>query len=153
METGQMNQSTGRRVFVALSEGGDLSEIDLLKLLSEAEIDLSSVRFVKPEDGELDVKETDALVVPLYEGKVHDDVVQAAVLAAARAGSCHIVGVWAPGQNASAIHPDLLKYGTAQIPWEPERLRNELGSDCENAFQTPDGDEAEGNEIDPNECE
>lgn len=148
-----MNQKGGRRVVVALQEGSDISEIDVLKLLSEAEIDLSSVHFMKDDDGAPSIAKDDALVVPLFDQQTADVKVEAAVLEAARAGSCQIVGVWAPGQQETAIHPAVLEFGTSQIPWAADQLQNELGSDCANAFQTPDGEEAERNGIEPHECE
>lgn len=148
-----MDQSTNRRVFVALPDGCAVTEIDTLKLLSEAEIDLSSTRFVRSESDLAAMSSKDALVVVLLDNQPGDQGIAMATLAAARAGICNIVGVWAPGQVEAGIHPSMLQFGTAQVPWEPERLKNELGSDCENAFQTADGETAEANEIEPNECE
>lgn len=148
-----MNQKTGRNVFVALPQGGALTEIDMLKLLSAAEIDLASVQFIRATSDAIAITANDALVISLSDHQAADASVEAAVLAAARAGSCHIVGVWAPGQSGTAIHADVLQYGTAQVPWSPDDLKHELGSDCANAFQTAEGDAAESNEIEPNECE
>lgn len=148
-----MDQNTNRRVFVALPDGCAATEIDTLKLLSEAEIDLSSTQFVRNE-ADLDAMSSkDALVVVLMDNQPGDQGIETATLAAARSGLCNIVGVWAPGQVETGIHPSMLQYGTAQVPWEPERLKNELGSDCENAFQNADGETADANEIEPNECE
>jgi hypothetical protein len=153
METGSMGQITNRRVFVALPNGCAVTEIDTLKLLSEAEIDLSSTQFVRGESDLTDMSSNDALVVVLMDNQPTDDSIATATLSAARAGLCNIVGVWAPGQVETGIHPSMLQFGTAQVPWEPERLKNELGSDCENAFQNADGETADANEIEPHECE
>lgn len=148
-----MDQKTKRRVYVALPEATDISEIDVLKLLSEAEIDLSSVQFVQTPEENLDITSGDALVFPLTDEQGADEKIAAAALAATRAGSCNIVGIWVPGQNDNGIHPSVLKFGTAQIPWAPEKLKNELGSDCANVFQNSDGEDADPNEIEPNVCE
>ena len=148
-----MNRKVERRVFVVLPEGSNLSEIDMLKLFSEAEIDLSSVHFIQAVDDDLGITENDALITPLFDEYPEDPRVEAAILEAARAGSCQIVGVWAPGQSETDIHPAVLQFGTAQIPWAADQLQNEFGSDCANAFQTPDGDNADPNEIEPHECD
>ncbi len=148
-----MDQKTQRRIIVPLPELAGITEIDMLKLLSEAEIDLSSVKFVETLEEDLGITSDDALVVPLIDQQVADPKIETVVLAATQAGSSYIVGVWAPGQTETGIHPSVLKFGTAQIPWAPEKLKNELGSDCANAFQNPDGEDAEPNEIEPNVCE
>lgn len=148
-----MNQNTNRRVFVVLPNGCAVSEIDTLKLLSEAEIDLSSVRFIESDADVSQIMSSDALVVVLFDDQATDATTAAATLAAAQAGLCNIVGVWAPGQSETGIHPSVLQYGTAQIPWDSAQMEKELGSDCENAFQTADGKAAQANEIEPNECE
>lgn len=148
-----MSQNANRRVFVALPSGCAVTEIDALQLLSEAEIDLSSVLFIGSAFDIAQITSVDALVVILSDGQVNDVTVASATLAAAQAGLCNIVGIWAPGQSDTGIHPSVLLFGTAQIPWDSRQLKNELGSDCENAFQTSDGRTADANEIDPNECE
>lgn len=148
-----MNQKPERQVLVVLPEASSPSEIEVLKLLSQAEIDLSSVRFVKDDSTNLTMAADDALVVVLVDRQIENSKVDAAILTAARAGSCHIVGVWAPNQTGTGIHPAAVKFTTAQIPWDPKKLRSELGSDCENAFETARGDVAEPNEIEPNECD
>ena len=148
-----MSQNEKRRVFVARSGDDGPSETEILKLLSQAEIDLATVRF---ENGELldgGMSPDDALVVPLVDNMTDEPAIQKVVLAAARAGVCNIVGVWAQGQEGTAIHSAIVKYGTAQIPWDPSKLMNELGSDCENAFEASDGSDADPTEVEPNECE
>ncbi len=147
-----MKQTTNRKVFVALSEKSETSEIDVFKLLSEAEIDLSTVNFIHSNDDNTSFSAADALIFVLFDQETADSNVEAAALEAARAGICHIVGIWAPGQQKSSIHPLVLKYGTAQIPWDADQLKMELGSDCANAFQTPGGDPADEIEIEPHEC-
>lgn len=148
-----MNQNANRRVFVALPSGSAVTEIDTLQLLSEAEVDLSSVQFIGSDVDIAKITSVDALVVVLTDGQTTDATVAAATLAAARVGLCNIVGVWAPGQSETGIHPSVLMFGTAQIPWDSGQLKQELGSDCANSFQTSEGKAADANEIDPNECE
>lgn len=148
-----MKQKTNRQIFVALSEKSDTSEIDVFKLLSEAEIDLSTVKFIHSTDDSISFAAADALIFALFDQETADPNVEAAALKAARAGICHIVGIWAPGQHKTSIHPLVLKYGTAQIPWDADQLKMELGSDCANAFQTPGGEPADEIEIEPHECE
>lgn len=148
-----MNQMAKRRVFVANRDEDSVSQIDILRLLSEAEIDLSSVCFIENSSDDISFETIDALVITLFDEQTSDAIVEAIVMAAARAGSCNIVGVWAPGQEETHIHPTIVKFGTAQIPWAANKLKNELGSDCANVFQTPTGDDAEPNEVEPHECE
>lgn len=148
-----MSEDGKRRVFVVPSVGGSPSEIELYKLLSKAEIDLSTIVFLHTVEDMPVIAAKDAVVFVLRDDTPSDPVADAATLAAARAGSCHIVGIWAPDQAEKGIHPAALKYATAQRPWDADKLRNELGSDCSHAFETADGDEAEPNGIEPNECE
>lgn len=148
-----MDQKTGRHVYVALPEASPPSDIEVLRLLSAAEIDLSSVRFIRSGATEQTMERADALVMVLTNSKLADVCLESASLAAARAGVCNIVGVWAPDQPGAGIHPSGLRFTTAQIPWDSNKLKTELGSDCEHAFQTPDGNAATPNEIEPHECE
>jgi len=148
-----MNQNGPRRVYVAQPEGSPLSETDLLQVLSSAEIDLGTVRFVKTPADTSDIRANDALVLVLFDDQGADATQEAASLSAARAGSLNIVGLWAPGQTQTGIHPAVAKYATGQSHWDAAQLKGELGSDCENAFLTPTGDEADPNEVEPNECE
>lgn len=148
-----MTKENKRKVLVSLPSGSGLTEIDMLKLLSESEIDLSSVQFIQSSDEGYDMQKDDALIVVLSKSDLADEKTDAAVISAAQSGSCHIVGIWAPEESQTNIHPMVEKYGTAQIPWDADKLKNELGSDCENVFQTPDGDKADPKEIDPNECD
>lgn len=147
-----MDQKTKRKVHVILPEES-VSEIDFLKVLSEAEIDLSTVDFITAEGLTQPINKEDAVLVVLLSDQTDSVEVQAVVNAAAQAGSQQIVGMWAPGQTETAIHPEISKFGTAQIPWDSEKLKNELGSDCANVFETPEGDPADPNEVDPNECD
>ncbi|KCZ54674.1 hypothetical protein HY29_14080 [Hyphomonas beringensis] len=148
-----MDQNMKRRVYVVVPDGCTVTEIDALKLLSDAEIDLATVQFVKAEADFAEIASHDAVVIVLDRDHTSDATAEAAALAAAQVGVCAIVGVWAPGQESDGIHPLLLQFGTAQRPWDPGKLKNELGSDCEKAFQNPDGSTSEPNEIEPNECE
>ena len=95
----------------------------------------------------------DIVVTILPADPIVDPVLEALALEATRAGICAIVGVWPPGLSYDGIHPTVAKYHTAQIPWDPDQLEGELGSDCVNAFLKPDGEEAELNEVDPHECD
>lgn len=148
-----MSQSDQRRVFVAQAEGKSVPEIDILKLLSTAEIDLGAVQFVGGT-GDLDgITSSDAVVMILHDDAGESALLDAAAFAGAQEGVCNIVGVWAPGQAQTGIHPAAAKYSTAQVPWDAEKVKGELGSDCENAFLTPTGEGADPNEVDPNECE
>ncbi|MEO0400453.1 MAG: hypothetical protein AAF224_13645 [Pseudomonadota bacterium] len=148
-----MSQNDQRRVFVAQAEGKSVPEIDILKLLSTAEIDLGAVKFVGGA-GDLDgLTSSDAVVMILHDDAGESALLDAAAFAAAQEGICNIVGVWAPGQAQTGIHPAAAKYSTAQVPWDADRVKGELGSDCENAFLTPTGKGADPNEVDPNECE
>ena len=148
-----MSQKEKRCVFVALPKSSPVSEIEMYKLLSEAEIDLSTVTFLVETDDTFDMGENDTLIVLLTDNEVRDPKVAAAALTAARAGSCNIIGVWAPGQSGKGIHPSALKFATAQIEWNAEKLKTEIGSDCAHAFETPDGKTADPSEIEPNECD
>lgn len=148
-----MSQNNQRRVFVAQAEGELVSEIDILKLLSSAEIDLSAVTFVKDTSDLADITSSDAIVLVLHDNVTESALMGAAAFAGAQAGVCNIVGVWAEGQSQTGIHPAASKYSTAQVPWTVEKVKSELGSDCENAFLTPDGEDADPNEVEPNECE
>jgi hypothetical protein len=148
-----MNQNDQRRVFVAQAEGKSVPEIDILKLLSSAEIDLSSVRFVENQSDLTGLTPNDAVVMILHDDVGESALLDAVAFEAAREGVCNIVGVWAPDQLETGIHPAAAKYSTAQVPWNPEKLKGELGSDCENAFLTPEGENADPNEVEPNECE
>ena len=65
-----MSQKTERRVFVKLPQGSGISEIDTLKLLSKAEIDLSSVQFIGDEG--IAMSSEDALVVLLVDEQSED---------------------------------------------------------------------------------
>ena len=62
-----MDQNTNRRVFVALPNGCAVTEIDRLKLLSEAEIDLSSTQFVRGDSDLAAMSSNGALVVVLVD--------------------------------------------------------------------------------------
>lgn len=148
-----MSQNNPRRVFVAQAEDQFVSEIDILKLLSSAEIDLSAVKFVKEAGDVDDINGADAIILILHDGIGDSPLMEATAFAGAQEGVCNIVGVWAPDQSQTGIHPAAAKYGTAQVPWDAEMVKGELGSDCANAFLTPDGDDADPNEVDPNECE
>ncbi|GEM_PF-3318728 len=148
-----MSQNGQRRVFVAQAEGKPLSEIDILKLLSAAEIDLGTVKFVETVEDVESLSSIDAVVMILRDDSGESALLDAVAFASAREGVCNIVGVWAPNQSQTGIHPAVAKYSTAQIPWDPTRLKGELGSDCENAFLTPTGEHADPNEVEPNECE
>ena len=148
-----MDQNEQRRVFVAQAEGKSVPEIDVLKLLSAAEIDLGAVKFVGSKDDLGGMTSPDAIVMILHDDAGESALLDATGFAGAQAGVCNIVGLWAPGQEQTGIHPAAAKYSTAQVPWDAEKVKGELGSDCENAFLTPEGDEAEPNEVDPNECE
>lgn len=148
-----MSEDIQRRVFVVQAETGTLTDTVVLQILSAAEIDLSRVKIVKEFSDLASITARDAAVIILHDDQANSPLLGETAFAAAKAGVCHIVGLWAPGQTQSGIHPAAAKYGTAQIPWDPARLKEELGSDCEHAFLTPDGEEADPNEVDPNECE
>ena len=148
-----MSQNEQRRVFVTQAENGTLTDTDILQVLSAAEIDLATVRIVTGADDLSAMTERDAAVLILEDSNESSSLLNEAALAAAREGVCNIVGLWAPDQAQTGIHPAAAKYSTAQIPWDPEKLKDELGSDCEHAFLTPDGEEADPNEVEPNECE
>lgn len=148
-----MSQHSPRRIFVAQAESKSLSEIDILKLLSSAEIDLGTTKFVGSTDGLHSMTSNDAIVMILHDESDGNALLEAAAFEGAQKGVCNIVGVWAPGQAQTGIHPAVAKYSTAQVPWDPERVKGELGSDCENVFLTPDGEDADPNEVEPNECE
>ncbi|KPM21567.1 hypothetical protein AAJ72_14570 [Citromicrobium sp. RCC1885] len=148
-----MSQNDQRRVFVAQAENGKLTDTDILQVLSAAEIDLATVTIVTRATDLATITERDAAVLILEDGKEDSDLLRETAFSAAKAGVCNIVGLWAPGQTETGIHPAAAKYSTAQIPWDPKKLKDELGSDCEHAFLTPDGEEADPNEVEPNECE
>lgn len=148
-----MHQHEPRRVFVAQAEGKSLPEIDILRLLSSAEIDLGAVKFVRSTDDLESMTSNDAVVMVLHDDAGDSTLLDAAAFAGAKEGACNIVGVWAPDQAQTGIHPAAAKYSTAQVPWDAEKVKGELGSDCENSFLTPAGDDADPNEVDPNECE
>ena len=148
-----MSANNQRRVFVAQAETGTLTDTVVLQVLSAAEIDLARVKIVKEADDLASMTAHDAAVIIMHDDKVDSLLLDETAFAAAKVGACHIVGLWAPGQVQTGIHPAAAKYSTAQIPWDPARLKDELGSDCEHAFLTPDGEEADPNEMEPNECE
>lgn len=148
-----MSQHDPRRVFVAQPEGKSLPEIDILKLLSSAEIDLGAVKFVGSAGDLKGMTSNDAVVMILHDDAGESALLDAAAFAGAQEGVCNIVGVWAPGQAQTGIHPAVAKYSTAQVPWDAGKVKGELGSDCENAFLTPAGENADPNEVEPNECE
>lgn len=62
-----MSQNGQRRVFVAQAEGKPLSEIDILKLLSAAEIDLGTVKFVETVEDVESLSSIDAVVMILRD--------------------------------------------------------------------------------------
>lgn len=148
-----MSANNQRRVFVAQAESGTLTDTVILQVLSAAEIDLAQVKIVKEAGDLASMTARDAAVTILHDDQVDSSLLSEIAFAGAKAGACHIVGLWAPGQRQTGIHPAAAKYSTAQIPWDPARLKDELGSDCEHAFLTPDGEEADPNEVEPNECE
>lgn len=148
-----MSANNQRRVFVAQVETGSLTDTVVLQILSAAEIDLARVKVVKEAGDLASMTAHDSAVIILHDDKADCPLLGETAFAAARAGACQIVGLWAPGQAQTGIHPAAAKYSTAQIPWDPARLKDALGSDCEHAFLTPDGEEAELNEVEPNECE
>lgn len=148
-----MSQNDQRRVFVAQAENGKLTDTDILQVLSAAEIDLATVKIVTGADDLATMTERDAAVLILEDGNEVSNLLNETAFAAAQQGVCNIVGLWAPGQAQTGIHPAAARYSTAQIPWDPQKLKDELGSDCEHAFLTPDGEEADPNEVEPNECE
>ncbi|ANK80836.1 MAG: hypothetical protein TEF_08540 [Rhizobiales bacterium NRL2] len=148
-----MSQNDQRRVFVAQAEGKSLPEIDILKLLSSAEIDLGAVKFVGSAGDLESMTSNDALVIILHDDAGESALLDAAAFAGAQKGVCNIVGIWAPDQAQTGIHPAVAKFSTAQVPWDAEKVKGELGSDCENAFLTPAGENADPNEVEPNECE
>jgi hypothetical protein len=148
-----MSQNDHRHVFVAQAESSSLSEIEIYELLSAAEIDLSTVVFIKTGEDLPEVAAQDALVTILPTELVPDTSLEQLALQATAAGVCSIVGVWPVGVAAEGIHPAASKYHTSQIPWDGDALEKELGSDCANAFLTPDGEEAKRNEVDPHECD
>ncbi|RED11761.1 hypothetical protein [Parasphingopyxis lamellibrachiae] len=148
-----MSQNEQRRVFVTQAENGALTDTDILQVLSAAEIDLSTVRIVNQADDLGAMTERDAVVLVLQDDQLRSNLMDETAFAAAKEGVCNIVGLWAPGQAQTGIHLAAAKYSTAQIPWDPKKLKDELGSDCEHAFLTPDGEEADPNEVEPNECE
>ena len=148
-----MSQKDVRQVFVAQAEEKSVSEIDILKLMSSAEIDLGSITFVSGSNGINTLTSNDAIVLILHDDVADSEFLNAVAFAGAQKGVCNIVGVWAPEQSHTGIHPVAAKYATAQVPWDPELLKDELGSDCQNAFLTPEAEEADPNEVDPNECE
>lgn len=147
-----MSQNDQRQVFVAQAESSELSEIEVYQLLSAAEIDLSTVQFLEPGANVPEMTSKDALVTILPTELIGDPTLEALALEATRAGICTIVGVWPPGVSHGGIHPAAAKHHTAQIPWDGDQLEGELGSDCANAFLTPDGEEADPNEVDAHEC-
>lgn len=148
-----MSQDNQRRVFVVQAENGNVSDTDIFQLLSAAEIDLATVTIVGSGSDVAQISSNDALVLILQDSHVESATMAAAAFKAAHEGVCNIVGAWAPDQIQTGIHPAVAKFSTAQIPWDPERLKEELGSDCEHAFLTPNGDDADPNEVEPNECE
>lgn len=148
-----MSQNDHRHVFVAQAESSSFSEIDVYELLSAAEIDLSTVKFIKSGAGVPEMSANDALVTILPTELVPDAFLEALALEATRVGVCTIVGIWPNGVAAEGIHPATSKYHSSQIPWDADQLERELGSDCANTFLTPDGEEAKPNEVDPHDCD
>jgi len=100
-----MTKDIKRKVYVSLPEKSGLTEIGLLKLLSESEIDLSSVQFIRGNNEEYSIQKDDALIIPLSSNSLTNEQTAEVVLAAAQAGSCNIVGIWVPDESQSMIHP------------------------------------------------
>ncbi len=142
-----------RTIYVALKSESELSEAECRKLLNDADEDYTEVIILDPDEDNDTVEfcATDTLIIPLEKENADDNGVERLVLRAARAVSV-IIGVWKPGESEDTIHPTVAKYGRAQIPWDANKLKTVIDTDCPPAFQTPAGSAAISHDVPPNKC-
>lgn len=146
-------QKRSGKIFVAHSKKSGVTEAETRDLLADAGMSDAEIEFLDPDDETVVVvfSEEDALVIPLENALSDDGGIERIVLGAAQ-GACSIVGVWKPDETAEAIHSAVSQYGTAQIPWDADRLKNALDTDCPPPFQTPSGPQSASHDIPPNKC-
>ena len=141
------------KVYVAHSKKSGVTKAEIRDLLAEADQPDAEIEFLDPDDETAVVvfSGEDALVIPLENALSDDNGIERIVVRAAQ-GACAIVGVWKPGEMAETIHSIVSKYGAAQVPWDSDRLKNALDTDCPSPFQTPSGSQSKPHDIRPNKC-
>jgi hypothetical protein len=148
-----MPPEKGGRILVIRADDSEITEEEVTTLLVDAGESESDIEFVDPEANveEIEFSEDDCIIIPLDEAAADDERVERLVLKAAQA-ACSVIGVWAPGEKNETIHLAIARYGTAQVPWDPAKLRDVLRADCPPPYQTPSGTPSRGHDIKLNKC-
>lgn len=141
------------RILVICADDSEITEEEVTTLLVDAGESEADIKFVDPEADveEIEFSEDDCIIIPLDETAADDERVERLVFKAAQA-ACSVIGVWAPGEKNETIHLAIARYGTAQVPWDPAKLRDALRADCPPPYQTPSGTPSRGHDIKPNKC-
>lgn len=140
-----------QRIVIRVPKGASVSVDDVKDLLVAAGFDPDEVEVVVVEEGEPDFNLEDCLIV-LLDADATSEYEEELIEQAVRAGVCSVVGVWAPGQEAEDIHPVMRRYGSAQVPWDPNEVRRVIIQDEHSDFQNPDGEGAKPQKVKPNIC-
>ena len=140
-----------RKILVVHCKKSELTKEELKKLLLAAGEAEAEILFIDPEEEPIDEVDADCVVVPLETATAGMKTVDEIVLKAAQAASA-IIGVWGPGEKDESIHPAVAKYGKAQVPWDAEKLKEVLYTECPPPYQTPTGAPSEGHETKPHQC-
>lgn len=143
----------GGKNLVIRADTTQVSEDDARALLIDAGESEDDIEFIRPEMDEdvVEFSEEDCVIIPLEKATADDERVERLVLKAAQA-ACSIIGVWARGEDSETIHPAVAKYGKAQVPWDPEKLKEVLHAKCPPPYQTPAGEPSKGHESKPHQC-
>ncbi len=143
----------GGKTLVIRAEKSQVSEDEAKTLLIDAGESEGDIEFIDPETDEdaVEFSDDDCVIIPLEDTTADDERIERLVLKAAQA-ACSIIGVWAPGEKGETIHPAVAKYGKAQVPWDPAKLKDVLRTDCPPPYQTPSGAPSKGHDITPNKC-
>lgn len=143
-----------RTILAVHSPKSGIDEDALRDLLLEASCpeDAITIQTIDDDSSGADkLSAIDVLIVVLDLALTGDERIERMMLAAAQ-GGCTVVGIWKPGEKQDAIHPALAKYGSAQIPWDAEKLRTAIETDCPAPFETAEGEESKPHYVKPNKC-
>lgn len=115
------------RVRIYRPDDVTLNDAALRTLLSEAEC---------AEAGPSD--EADSLLIVLTPDLVDGPELEDALKAAVKASLC-VVAIWPRGATVGVTPGAINKYASDIIIWDPARLQDTLGDDCDPHYDDPDG--------------
>lgn len=141
--------SKDKTVYVCLASEPTVSEEEVKRLLEEAGVDGAIV--IIDELEEVAFTPDDAVILVLEDGDSDPQQAECA-FKAIQAGVCAVVGVWSPGQTEEGIPLATIRYGTAQVPWEPVKVGAALQGAGACEFETPAGKASTPLVITPNKC-